>query len=131
MTRTCTLYDLSCMVNHISTYMTDHYAKIDLTDIFECPRSHIIDPVCSDSLLNVLAHNDGHAAAYIKTIRHTYYLNVHARITFQLCALILTLTVLVTTIDAQWEGMGDVGSARYEPALLPPCPTIRVLSCSN
>ena len=38
----------------------------------------------------------------------------------------LTLKVLVTTIDAQWEGMGDVGSARYEPALLPPCPTIRV-----
>ena len=29
---------------------------------------------------------------------------------------------------AQWEGMGDVGSARYEPALFPPCPTIRVLS---
>ena len=42
-----------------------------------------------------------------------------------------TLTVLVTTIDAQWEGMGDVGSARYEPALLPPCPTIKVLSYSN
>ena len=47
----------------------------------------------------------------------------------QLC--VLTLTVLVTTIDAQWEGMGDVGSVRYEPALLPPCPTIRVLSYSN
>ena len=43
----------------------------------------------------------------------------------------LTLKVLVETIDAQWEGMGDVGSARYEPALLPPCPTIRVLSYSN
>ena len=43
----------------------------------------------------------------------------------------LTLTVLVATIDTQWEGMGDVGSARYEPALLPPCPTIRVLSYSN
>ena len=42
----------------------------------------------------------------------------------------LTLKVLVTTIDAQWEGMGDVGSARYEPAL-PPCLTIRVLSYSN
>ena len=41
--------------------------------------------------------------------------------------LTLTLTVLVATIDAQWEGMGDVGSARYKPALLPPCPTIRVL----
>ena len=45
--------------------------------------------------------------------------------------LMLTLKVLVATIDAQWEGMGDVGSARYEPALLPPCPTIRVLSYSN
>ena len=42
-----------------------------------------------------------------------------------------TYTVLVTTIDAQWEGMGDVGSARYEPAPLPPFPTIRVLSYSN
>ena len=44
---------------------------------------------------------------------------------------LLTLKVLVATIDAQWEGMGDVGSARYEPALLPPCPTIRVLSYSD
>ena len=51
----------------------------------------------------------------------------------------LTLKVLVTTIGtllnriitAQWEGMGDVGSARYKLALLPPSPTIRVLSCSN
>ena len=43
----------------------------------------------------------------------------------------LTLTVLVATIDAQWEGMGDVGLARYEPALLPLCPTIRVLSYSD
>ena len=47
------------------------------------------------------------------------------------CEPFLTLKVLVATIDAQWEGMGDVGSARYEPALLPPCPTIRVLSYSN
>ena len=45
--------------------------------------------------------------------------------------IILTLKVLAATIDVQWEGMGDVGSARYEPALLPPCPTIRVLSYSN
>ena len=44
---------------------------------------------------------------------------------------LLTLKVLVATIDAQWEGMGDVGSARYEPALLHPCPTIRVLTYSN
>ena len=45
--------------------------------------------------------------------------------------LMLTLKVLVVTIDAQWKGMGDVGSARYKPALLPPCPTIRVLSYSR
>ena len=44
---------------------------------------------------------------------------------------LLTLKVLVATFDAQWEGMGDVGSARYELALLPRCPTIRVLSYSN
>ena len=34
-------------------------------------------------------------------------------------------------MTAQWEGMGEVGSARYELALLPPCPRIRVLSYSN
>ena len=44
---------------------------------------------------------------------------------------ILTLKVLVTTIDAQWEGMGDVGSVGYKSALLPPCPTVRVLSYSD
>ena len=50
---------------------------------------------------------------------------------FSVSLIYLTLKVLVVTIDAQWEGMGDVGSARYELALLPPCPTIRVLSYSN
>ena len=42
-----------------------------------------------------------------------------------------TGTLLKRIITAQWEGMGDVGSARYELALLPPCPTIRVSSYSN
>ena len=50
---------------------------------------------------------------------------------FMLSLVILTLTVLVATTDAQWEGMGDVGSARYELAPLLPCPTIRVLSYGN
>ena len=40
-------------------------------------------------------------------------------------------TLLNRIITAQWEGMGDVGSARYEPSLLPQCPTIRVLNYSN
>ena len=34
-------------------------------------------------------------------------------------------------MTSQCEGMGEVGSARYEPALLPRCPSIRVLSYSN
>ena len=33
--------------------------------------------------------------------------------------------------DSTVRGDGEVGSARYEPALLPPCPSIRVLSYSN
>ena len=42
-----------------------------------------------------------------------------------------TGTLLNRIMTRQWEGMGDVGSARYELALLPLCPTIRVLSYSN
>ena len=34
-------------------------------------------------------------------------------------------------MTAQCEGMGEVGLVRYEPALLPPCPSIRALSYSN
>ena len=36
----------------------------------------------------------------------------------------LALKVLVATIDAQWEGMGDVGSARYSVS----CMTILFLN---
>ena len=50
--------------------------------------------------------------------------NFHLFVAYMM--VVLTLTLLVMTIDAVWEGMGDVGSERYEPALLPPCPTIRV-----
>ena len=42
-----------------------------------------------------------------------------------------TATLWNRIMTAQCEGMGEVGSARYEPALLPPCPSIRVLSYSN
>ena len=42
-----------------------------------------------------------------------------------------TLKVLVTTIDAQWEGMGNVGLARHEPALLPPMPDHKGFKYSN
>ena len=42
-----------------------------------------------------------------------------------------TATLWNRIMTAQCEGMGEVGSVRYEPALLPPCPSIRVLSYSN
>ena len=42
-----------------------------------------------------------------------------------------TATLWNRIMTAQCEGMGEVGSARYEPALLPSCPSIRVLSYSN
>ena len=42
-----------------------------------------------------------------------------------------TGTLLNRIMTSQWEGMGDVASARYEPALLPPCPAIRVISYSK
>ena len=42
-----------------------------------------------------------------------------------------TGTLLSRTITAQWKGMEDAGSARYEPAQHPPCPTIKVLSYNN
>ena len=42
-----------------------------------------------------------------------------------------TATLWNRIMTVQCEGMGEVGSARYEPALLPPCPSIRVVSYSN
>ena len=36
--------------------------------------------------------------------------------------LLLTLTVLVTTIDAQWEGMGDVGVSEVRADTTSPMP---------
>ena len=42
-----------------------------------------------------------------------------------------TATLWNRIMTAQCEGMGEVGSARYEPALLPPCPSVRVLSYSD
>ena len=42
-----------------------------------------------------------------------------------------TATLWNRMMTAQCKGMGEVGSARYEPALLPPCQSIRVLSYSN
>ena len=42
-----------------------------------------------------------------------------------------TETLWNRIMTAQCEGMGEVGSERYEPALLSPCLSIRVISYSN
>ena len=42
-----------------------------------------------------------------------------------------TATLWNRIMTEQCEGMGEVGSARYEPALLPPYPSIRALCYSN
>ena len=68
---------------------------------------------------------------YLKSVHVNINKGMHVYHFISAMWVLLTLKVLVTTIDAQWEGVGDVGSARYEPALLPPCPTIRVLNYSN
>ena len=52
--------------------------------------------------------------------------HVYSRILSQTCVFKQFLKLI-----PQWKGMGDVVSARYEPALLPPCPTVRVLGYSN
>ena len=58
----------------------------------------------------------GPLLTYAKTL---FFVAYYCAITLCLCFcisyvnwcthVVLTLTVLVTTIDAQWEGMGDVG----------------------
>ena len=90
-------------------------------------EAHSLDSLASCSVLQTLlgsppGSSGSCSRSNLKTL-HGYVIGLNN--------ILLTLTVLVATIDAQWEGMGDVGSVRYEPALLPPCRTIRVLSYSN
>ena len=60
-------------------------------------------------------------------IPHYRYINSYSASHGNWC----TATLWNRIMTAQCEGMGDVGSARYEPALLPPCLSIRLLSYSN
>ena len=58
------------------------------------------------------------------TVRH---LNSYSASRDNWCTAILWNRIMT----AQCEGMGEVGPARYEPALLPPYPSIRALCYSN
>ena len=66
-------------------------------------------------------------ALCIPLTQHSTYINSYSASRGNWC----TATLWNRVITAQCEGMGEVGSARYEPALLPPCPSIRALCYSN
>ena len=104
----------------------------------KCGRGLPLWQSCFPSGISVILCQAAVAVSYMQselTCMHTGIRGgAHSRVgppAWTTSGCLLTLKVLVVTIDAQWEGMGDVGSARYEPALLPPCPTIRVLSYCN
>ena len=104
-----------------------------------CSSSELKLVIIFASLLKRVRHKCGILSNYSSHFEsHTAFQPITERVSTNLywwqtldAETILTLKVLVTTIDAQWEGMGDVGLAKYEPALLPPCPAIRFLSYSN
>ena len=55
---------------------------------------------------------------HIYALSHNYYYLQRSSVpvvVFYGNTTVLTLKVIAATIDAQWEGMGDVRSARYEP----------------
>ena len=87
------------------------------------------------TLAQVIEHakNTSHKANTVRAkilpmlLQHLYPLNSYSASHGNWC----TATLWNRIMTAQCEGMGEVGSARYEPALLPPCPSIRVLSYSN
>ena len=64
---------------------------------------------------------------FVTVIQKSCYFNSYSASHGNWC----TATLWNRIMTAQCEGMGEVGSARYEPVLLPPCPSIRVLSYSN
>ena len=69
-------------------------------------------------LLNKICLNQIHAISWIHDLSSTKYSPQRH-------------TVIQQDNYSTVGGDGNVGSARYEPALLPPCPTIRVLNYSN
>ena len=62
-----------------------------------------------------------------QVMRHNHSFNSYSANYDNWC----TATLWNRIMTVQCEGMGEVGSARYEPTLLPPCPSIRALSYSN
>ena len=71
--------------------------------------------------------NNAHVSKYEHILGIFAFINSYSASHDNWC----TATLWNRIMTAQCEGMGEVGSARYEPALLPPCPSIRVLSYSN
>ena len=101
----------------------------DIRVMFESAGRSDIGGGGQGEMVSVIGQQTGHTISHYETQAGDplllLYMGDHSAKVI-LCNLTLmdslTLTVLVATIDAQWEGMGDVGSVRYEPALLPPMP---------
>ena len=79
------------------------------------------------SIFSTSRPNHYNSACCISLGIHYYWLNSYSASCDNWC----TTTLWNRIMTAQCEGMGEVGSARYALALLPPCPSIRVLSYNN
>ena len=73
----------------------------------------------------------GHMLLYVYNLQRVYRMNISFNSYSASHDNWCTATLWNRIMTAQCEGMGEVGSARYEPALLPPCPSIRALCYSN
>ena len=124
----CMTLLFSVLANHQIRHKTTHVKWAVSLAIVDCQLTFPRD-LCGYVWVNILTLSTWRVSEYRETWIQLMPTSLdHALITSSykswLYSRYLTLKVLVTTIDAQWEGMGDVGLVRYEPTLLPPCPTI-------
>ena len=107
------------LMSHISSFCKcgDSYWHHVLLACFVLFRVSVLSPLCR---VHLYIQQSGLLTTILSLNRDFIWSLVY----------ILTLEVLVTTIDAlghfqlqhSGRGWGDVGSARYESALHPPCP---------
>ena len=118
----------------IAFLLDDELAKRDADDISDVPKSHKFvltgagpQALCAFSTEQDKGMFSWRNLSFRKSITKYTRFNSYSASHDNWC----TATLWNRIMTAQCEGMGEVGSARYEPALLPPCPSIRVLSYSN
>ena len=104
----------------ISSYCSNGcYAVVDLLSWWQLVLLGLKSHDCKLSILKVISL----IKHQLHEVANNMLITKHKNITSWIP---LTLTVLVTTIDAQWEGMGDVGSARLWAGTTSPKPDHKV-----